>query len=114
MNKIGSPISKAVRQQYLSQAPRPSTNTAQPCSAKNKVGPALNGVVGAPAGAVEGFKYSKAFVAAADDGLVWDDENLHAYLTKPRDFIKGNRMSFAGLTKEGDRDDVIAYLATFQ
>lgn len=81
--------------------------------AKNRAGPVLNGIVGAPAGAVEGFKYSKAMMAAAEEGLVWDEESLDAFLTKPRDFLKGTRMSFPGLRKEEDRANVIAYLATF-
>ncbi len=81
--------------------------------AKNKVGPQLNDLIGRTAGTVEGFKYSKAMVAAGEEGIVWNDETLHAYLEKPRDYIKGNRMSFAGLRKESDRDDVVAYLKTF-
>ena len=81
--------------------------------AKNKVGPQLNDLIGRTAGTVEGFKYSKAMVAAGEGGIVWNDETLHAYLEKPRDYIKGNRMSFAGLRKESDRDDVVAYLKTF-
>ncbi len=81
--------------------------------AKNKVGPHLNDIIGRTAGTAEGFKYSKAMVAAGEGGIVWDDESLAAYLEKPRDYIKGNRMSFAGLRKEADRADVIAYLKTF-
>lgn len=81
--------------------------------AKNKVGPQLNAVIGRTAGSLDGFKYSKAMIEAGEGGVVWDDETLHAYLEKPRDFIKGNRMSFAGLKKEEDRADVIAYLKTF-
>ncbi|MEO3430471.1 c-type cytochrome [Pelagibius sp. CAU 1746] len=81
--------------------------------AKNKVGPHLNDVVGRSAGTVEGFKYSAAMVAAGEGGVVWDEDSLSAYLEKPRDYIKGNRMSFAGLRKEDERADVIAYLETF-
>jgi S-disulfanyl-L-cysteine oxidoreductase SoxD len=81
--------------------------------ARNKVGPELNDVVGRTAGTVDGFKYSKAMVAAGEGGVVWSDDSLNTYLEKPKDFIKGNRMSFAGLKKEDDRADVIAYLKTF-
>jgi cytochrome c len=81
--------------------------------AKNKVGPHLNDIIGRAAGTAEGFKYSKAMKAAGEGGIVWDDESLAAYLEKPRDYIKGNRMSFAGLRKEADRANVIAYLKTF-
>ena len=81
--------------------------------AKNKVGPALNGIVGATAGKVADFKYSKAMIEAGEGGLVWDEANLAAYLTKPKDLVKGTKMSFAGLKKEQDRADVIAYLSGF-
>jgi len=81
--------------------------------AKNKVGPELNALIGRTAGTVDGFKYSKAMVEAGEGGMVWSDETLHGYLEKPKDYIKGNRMSFAGLRKEDERADVIAYLKTF-
>ncbi len=74
---------------------------------KKKIGPHLKGVVGRKAGSVEGFKYSKA-MAAAD--ITWDEANLDKYLTKPKAFLKGTKMSFAGLKKEAQRADVIAYL----
>ncbi|MCR9088753.1 MAG: c-type cytochrome [Rhodobacteraceae bacterium] len=78
--------------------------------AKNRTGPLLNGIVDAPAGEVEGFKYSKPLIAAAEEGLVWDEASLHAFLEKPKDFIAKTKMSFAGLRNEADRDAVIAYL----
>lgn len=81
--------------------------------AKNRVGPVLNGIVGHPAGAVDGFKYSGAFTTAAEEGLVWTEENLAAFLEKPRDFIKGNRMTFNGVRKEEDINAIIAYLSSF-
>jgi len=80
--------------------------------AKNKVGPQLNGVVGRDWGAVEGYKYSKALIEMGD-GKVWDEATLDAYLTKPKDVIPKGKMAFAGLRKEQDRADVIAYLAQF-
>ncbi len=83
-------------------------------SAKNKVGPLLNGIVGNEIASVDGFKYSKAFLAKKDEGLIWTEEVLDAYLTKPKKYIKGTKMSFAGLKKEGDRANVIAYLMTFE
>ncbi|MCV2889122.1 c-type cytochrome [Ruegeria aquimaris] len=81
--------------------------------AANKVGPQLNGIVGAAAGQVEGFKYSDALTEAAAGGLVWDEANLAAFLAKPKDFMKGTKMSFAGLKKEDEIEDVIAYLQGF-
>ena len=43
----------------------------------------------------------------------WTEEELAAFLEKPRDYAKGTKMSFAGLRKEEDRANVIAYLASF-
>ena len=74
---------------------------------KNKVGPSLYNIVGATAGKVEGFKYSKAMT---ESDLVWDEANLRAFVTKPKELVPGNRMAFAGLKKEKQIDDLIAYL----
>jgi cytochrome c len=63
--------------------------------------------VGRKAGAVEGYKYSKAMKAA---DIVWDEANLDEYLKKPKAFLKGTKMSFGGLKKDAQRADVIAYL----
>jgi cytochrome c2 len=81
--------------------------------AKNKVGPQLNNVIGRTAGGVEGYKYSKPMIEAGGGGLVWEFETLAGYLANPRKFMKGTKMSFAGLKKEDDLANVIAYLATF-
>ena len=79
---------------------------------KNKVGPHLAGIMGREAGMVEGFKYSKAMKEA--EPFVWDEANMDAFLTKPKAFMKGTKMSFAGLKKEKQRVDVIAYLKSLQ
>jgi cytochrome c2 len=81
--------------------------------AKNRSGPILTGVTGSVAGSVDGFKYSKALMAMAEDGLVWDQEALRAFLAKPKAFMKGTKMSFAGLKKDSDLDAITAYLASF-
>lgn len=81
--------------------------------AQNRVGPILNGVVDRHAGAIEDFKYSAAMTAAGEEGLIWTHENIAEYLKKPRDFVPGNKMTFAGLRKEDDIENVIAYLETF-
>ena len=81
--------------------------------AKNKTGPILNAILNRPAGTVEGFKYSKALMAAAEAGLTWTPEELDAFLTKPKTHLKGTKMSFAGLRKEDQRTDLIKYLSTF-
>ncbi|WP_422019360.1 c-type cytochrome [Roseibium sp.] len=81
--------------------------------AKNKVGPQLNGVVGRAWGTIDGYKYSATLKEGAGEGRVWDVETLDAYLLKPRDVIPKGRMAFAGLRKDEDRADVIAYLAQY-
>ncbi len=80
---------------------------------KRKSGPALNGIVNAAAGSVEGFKYSKALMEQAEAGLVWDEASLDAFLEKPKGFLPKTKMSFTGLRSEQDRSDIIAYLAQF-
>jgi cytochrome c2 len=74
---------------------------------RNRVGPNLWGIFGQTAGAREDFNYSAAM---ASSGIVWNEETISAYLEAPNTYIPGNRMSFAGLRKEGDRSAVIEYL----
>lgn len=75
---------------------------------KNGAGPSLFGILGANAGQVEGFAYSSEMVAS---GLVWDVETLTSFLAKPKDIVPGTSMAFAGLKKEAEIADVIAYIA---
>lgn len=84
-------------------------HTADP--AKKGIGPTLFGVVGRAAGTVEGYTYSSAMKAS---GKTWDEATLNAYLADPKAVVPGNKMSFAGLSKEEDRENVIAYLATLK
>jgi cytochrome c len=72
-----------------------------------KIGPSLHGVVGRPAGTLEGFNYSEAMKTS---GKVWDDATLDAYLADPKGYIPKNKMAFVGLKEAKDRQDVIAYL----
>ena len=81
--------------------------------AKNKVGPMLNDIVGRAAGTVEGYKYSKAMIDAGAAGLVWDAEAITGYMKDPKNFVPKNKMAFAGLKKDDEIADVIAYLARF-
>ena len=81
--------------------------------AKNKVGPQLNELFGRTAGSIEDYKYSKAMSTKGEEGLVWDAETLAAYLAAPKKFIKGTKMAFAGLKKDEDLANIIAYLQTF-
>lgn len=78
--------------------------------AKNRVGPQLNGIIGRDIASLGDYKYSKAMVKYAEAEKVWSEENLSAYLANPRKTVKGTRMAFAGLRKQADVDNVIAYL----
>jgi cytochrome c len=74
----------------------------------NKVGPALWGVVNRPIGAHEGFAYSAALADKGSD--VWDYEHLNQFLLNPKGYAPGTKMSFAGISKDAERADIIAYL----
>ena len=74
---------------------------------KNKIGPNLWEVVNSEAGKRAGFAYSKAMAAK---GGTWTYENLGAFLAKPKAYLPGTKMAFAGLKKVKDRAAVIAYL----
>ena len=78
--------------------------------AKNRVGPQLNGIIGREIASIGDYKYSKGLVKYAAAQKIWSEENLAAYLESPRKVVKGGRMAFAGLRKEKDRNDIIAYL----
>lgn len=88
--------------------------------ARNKVGPVLNDVFGRTAGTYEDYKYGPSLVAAGEAGLVWDADEMFAYLADPRKYLREklddskarSKMSFK-LKGEEDRKDVIAYLKTF-
>ena len=74
---------------------------------KNKIGPALYNIVGRAVGGVDNYKYSKAL---ASYGKEWTFEELNGFLQKPASYLKGTKMSYAGLRKEKDRASVIKYL----
>jgi len=76
-----------------------------------KQGPNLFGVVGRKTGSVEGFRYTNANKSA---DITWSAETLDPYLTNPRKVIPGTNMAFAGLPKEDDRKNLIAYLQTLK
>ncbi len=78
--------------------------------AKNFVGPELNGLIGRKNGSVPNYNYSEADKTS---GITWDEATLKEYLLSPKAKIPGTKMIFAGLPKEDDRDNLIAYLAQF-
>jgi len=73
----------------------------------NKIGPALWGVLGRQVGSVAEYKYSKAMAAYEKN---WSFEEMDGFLLKPKEWIKGTKMSFAGLKNDKERAAVILYL----
>jgi len=78
--------------------------------AKNLVGPVLNGVVGRKAGTYPGYNYSEA---NKNSGITWTEEELDKYLKDPKGVVPGTKMVFAGLPKDDDRKNIIAFLSQF-
>lgn len=78
--------------------------------AKNFVGPELNGISGRKTGSVPDYNYSEANKSS---GITWDEAALNEYLANPKAKIPGTKMIFAGLPKESDRENVIAYISQF-
>ncbi len=79
----------------------------------NKVGPNLWNIVNRPVASHDGFGYSGAMKEFAQGGsAVWDYESLNQFLLSPKKFVKGTAMGFAGLKKEEDRANIIAYMRT--
>ena len=79
-----------------------------PEGARHMVGPNLNNLFDRQVGGAQAFRYSDALT---DADFVWTPDLLDQWLANPRDFLPGNRMSFAGLRQAEDRRDLIAYLA---
>lgn len=76
-----------------------------------RIGPSLNGIVGRPAGKVEGYRYSKG-MAEAD--FVWTPEKLDAFIKKPREVVPGTTMVFAGIADPAARKALIAYMESIK
>lgn len=75
----------------------------------NKVGPNLYGIVGADVAHKSDYSYSDAMAA---QGGAWDYNSLSSFLKKPKAHVPGTKMAFAGMSKEEDRANIIAYLRT--
>ncbi|QRG09386.1 c-type cytochrome [Xanthobacter dioxanivorans] len=81
--------------------------------AKSKVGPPLNGIVGAKWAHFEGYSYSQDIKDGGAAGKIWDAPTLGAYLENPKALAPKGKMAFAGIKKDTERADLIAYLAQF-
>jgi len=79
-------------------------------SAKNAVGPVLNGLIGRKSGSVEGYSYS---AANKNSGITWDEATFSEYIKDPKAKIPGTKMAFAGIKDEQKIKDLIAYLHTY-
>ena len=78
-----------------------------------KVGPPLNGVVGAPIGNVPGFSYSSALAGANVAGRVWTITDLRRFMFLPKKLFPGTKMAFAGQRDPADLANLVAYLQSF-
>lgn len=82
-------------------------------NAFNRTGPQLNDLFGRPAGSVEGFKYSEDMARAASGGLIWDVENLGAFIENPKSLISRTKMRFKGIKDPVDRQNLMAFLRQY-
>jgi cytochrome c len=78
---------------------------------KNRLGPNLFGILGQPAGASKGYKYSRAMSAS---GIVWDDATFKDFVQNSKKVVAGTKMSFRGIKKATQREDLLAYFRTLQ
>ncbi|GGF60239.1 cytochrome c [Azorhizobium oxalatiphilum] len=81
--------------------------------AKAKVGPPLNGILGAKWAHFEGYAYSQDIKDGAAAGKVWDEATLNDYLTNPKVLAPKGKMAFVGIKNDAERADLIAFLSQF-
>lgn len=79
-------------------------------TAKNTVGPVLNGLFGRHSGSIEGYSYS---AANKNSGITWDEATFAEYIKDPRAKIPGTKMVFAGIKNEQEIKDLTAFLKQF-
>jgi len=72
-----------------------------------KQGPPLWGLIGRQSGSYDGFAYSEA---NKNSGIVWSGKHLFEYLVNPKKYMPGTKMVFAGIKKDKERADLIAYI----
>ena len=80
-------------------------------TAKNNVGPQLNGLFGRKSGTIPGYNYT---AANKDSGLTWDEATFREYIKDPKAKIPGTKMIYAGLKDEQRTNDLVAYLKQFE
>jgi len=79
--------------------------------AQNFVGPELNGLDGRKSATVAGYDYSDAM---KNSGVTWNATTFDKYITNPQADIPGIKMTFAGLPRQHDRDNIWAYISQFK
>lgn len=77
---------------------------------RHGVGPNLHGIIDRKAGSVEGYRYSAALRRKGEEGLVWTEDQLRAYLADPKGTIPGGSMTYVGLRNEAMLGDLLAFL----
>ncbi len=105
--EIGKLMASANLEKGEAQMKKCSTCHTVAQGGPNRVGPNLYEVLGRKKGAVSGFAYSDSLIEHGGD---WDYEALFKFLYKPKQYIKGTKMGFAGVRKHEDIADIVAYL----
>jgi len=101
----GIPTGDATKGAKLFKAKCAQCHTCEP-GGSSKQGPALHGIIGRPAGSI-GYDFTSA---VKDSKIVWNDEHLFKFMLAPKKYVPGTKMVFAGLKKEAERADIIAYI----
>lgn len=82
-------------------------------SAKNRIGPHLNGIFGRRAAIFDDYKYSKSMMRAGKDNLIWTEETLDAYIENPKALVSRTRMNFRGIKDREERSHLLAFLRAY-
>ena len=79
-------------------------------TAKNKVGPVLNGLDGRKSGSIAGYSYSDANKGS---GITWNEASFLEYIKDPKAKIPNTKMAFAGIKNETEAQNLWAYISQF-
>lgn len=80
----------------------------------NRVGPHLKGIIGRKIASVEGYKYSDSMIAFGAERGEWSEELFLEYIEDPKRDVPKTKMAFAGIKKEDERLNLLAYLKTME